>query len=114
MADRLFELVVRVSRAQGSPVPEGASHALAPCFVFAADYEEALRRCVEALAGRLLVLEEVAPGVAEIPLERWSEHVQANWAEIAHYLPDGQRIGELAAERAIFFGPLAGFEPAAG
>lgn len=109
MENKLYELNLKVLAQVGADLPDGKQGAYVPCYVFANNYQEALKKAVLALAKEHLLFDAVQGNVRELPLDSWEDYLKNVWPDFVEHFPSKKDLPILSEEAAIFFGPFAVF-----
>lgn len=110
MENKLYEFNLKVLAQEGSDLPDGKQGAYVPCYVFADDYQEALKKAVFALAKEHLLLEAIQGGVRELPIDSWDDYLKSVWPDFLDRFPAKNDLPTLSKGSAVFFGPFAVFD----
>jgi len=107
--NQLYEFTVKAMRGAECELPEGALGAYIPCYVFALDYQTALKKGATTLKDMGYLFDSVQGKVREIPPASWSSYVAKVWPDFADQLPSTDELPLLMKKGAIFFGPFITF-----
>jgi hypothetical protein len=110
MINQLYEFTMKVARGDKCDMPESMHAALVPTYVGAADYQDAIRKGVEAIRNLHYLFDNVHGQVREIPVDRWEEYVAKVWPEFITHFPSKEQLPALIEKGVVFFGPFSGFK----
>lgn len=109
MDNRLYQFTMRVLRASGTALPEGAAGAYVPCYACAPDPQSALRKGAAAIGEAGCRFDDIDGPVREIAAADWAEYVAKVWPDQRGRFPSASELPSRLAEGAVFFGPFAVF-----
>lgn len=109
MGNHLFEFTMKVMRAEGCELPAGMAGAYIPTYAGAPDFQEAIRRGVNAISSMHYTFKAIEGEVRQIPVESWDDYIKKVWPDLASHFPSAVELVRLVKDGAVFFGPIAGF-----
>ena len=108
-ANKLYEFTAKISRGEGSDLPDGMTSAFVNCYSAGISYEVAVRQGVLVMAQRGYVFQDLVQQVRELAPGDWCEYVQKAWPEFVEDLPSQADIVKITKEGGVLFGPFIAF-----
>ena len=90
-------------------MPEGITGAYVSCYADADGYEQAIERCVAALAIDGMQVEEILQPIHSMDASQWSQHVHDQWPDQAAQLPNQNDFEEAARAGKVIYGPFGAY-----
>ncbi len=112
MANKLFEMWAKVKRDKGSDMPSYMAAALVPIYIMAPDDKSALKDAKAALTDSQFLLDEIEAPPREIPVNMWTAYLARVWPDHGGGFPKEAELPKLLEQKRVFFGPIAGTDPA--
>lgn len=106
--EQVFVTPFRVSPKESSILPAGTTFAFLRCYTYAADYEEAVRKCLSALASDGMHVEEILQPIQSMRSSDWAQHIAEQWPDHASMLPDQKAFESSLLRGGVVYGPIAG------
>jgi len=109
---QVFIVPLRVAPTQESILPPGSTSAFVACYAGGSGYEEAVQRCLAALAGDGLRPDEILQPINAMAASDWAAHVAEQWPDQAAGLPDQATFKTRIGRGEAMYGPFGTFSGA--
>jgi hypothetical protein len=107
---QVFIVPFHVKPTPDSIMPANFIGAYVRCYVAAADYKEAVVKCIDALRIDGLQAEEVLQPIQAMEASDWSQHIVDQWPDHATQMPNQAEFEASLIAGKVIYGPFGAYD----
>jgi hypothetical protein len=104
--EKIFIVPIHVKRMEKSIMPISISGGYVSCYAGGDNYQDAVKRCLDALMVDGLYPHEIIQPIGELAMEDWSRHVAEQWPAQVESLPHQAEFEATIREGKVVYGPI--------